>query len=198
MRVIAGVAKGRRLVAPKGRVTRPTSDRARESVFGALRDLVVVRAVLDLYAGSGALAIEALSRGARSAVLVERDARATDAIRRNAEATAFTDHVRVVRAPVTSFVRGAPPAEAPFGLVFLDPPYEAPDDELGRVLGALDVPGWLEPAATVVVERAAAAGPPILPPGWLVTWRREYGDTLIVVVAARGAAEPSRSPEETA
>jgi 16S rRNA (guanine966-N2)-methyltransferase len=182
--VIAGEAGGLRLTAPKGSRTRPTADRVKESLFAALGpDRLLGTVVLDCYAGSGALAIEALSRGAARAVLVDRDPLAVDAIRRNLRSTRLADRARVQRRGVGAFVRAEPPPEAPFGLVFCDPPYDQPAGKLAGVLAALAEPGWVEPGGTVVIERAASAGPPSLPPGWGVTWSRVYGDTLLVLAA---------------
>ena len=131
LRVIAGTAGGLPLVAPRGDRSRPTTDRVKESVFAALGpDRLEGVAVLDLYAGSGALAIEALSRGARHAVLVDRDRLAVDACRRNLASTRFQDRARVQASTVGAFLGAGPPAEAPFGLVFVDPPYETAPDEV--------------------------------------------------------------------
>lgn len=182
--MIAGEAGGLRLTAPKGTRTRPTADRVKEALFAALGPGRLLGAVvLDLYAGSGALAIEALSRGAATAVLVDRDPLAVDAIRRNLGSTKLKDRARVQRRGVGTVVRGMPPTDAPFDLVFCDPPYDQPAGKLAEVLVALAVPGWVAPDGTVVVERASSAGPPLLPPGWEVTWSRVYGDTLVVLVA---------------
>jgi 16S rRNA (guanine966-N2)-methyltransferase len=163
----------------------------KESLFGALGpDRLVDVAVLDLYCGSGALALEALSRGARHAVLVDRDRLAIDACRRNLATTRLGERARVRASTVAAFLAGRPPSEAPFGLVFLDPPYESPDAEVGRVLDGLAGPGWLTPEATVVVERPAGASVP-LPVGWSSGWERGYGDTLVTVLtAAPGGLRP--------
>lgn len=183
LRVIAGSAGGLSLVAPKSRASRPTTDRVKESLFGALGPGRIVDAsVLDLYAGSGALAIEALSRGAARAVLVERDHAAVKAIRRNLATTRLHDRARVQDSTVATFLRGKPPAEQPFHLVFLDPPYAATPPELGRVLDGLDRTGWLEENATVAVERPSGDAPVAAPPSWKTTWERTYGDTLITVL----------------
>jgi 16S rRNA (guanine966-N2)-methyltransferase len=182
--VIAGEVGGLRLVAPKGTRTRPTADRVKEALFAALGpDRLLGAVVLDLYAGSGALAIEALSRGSSRALLVDRDPLAVDAIRRNLRTTGLSDRATVQRRGVGAVVRGGLPPDAPFGLVFCDPPYDQPAGKLGGVLAALAEPGWIEPGGTIVVERAASAGPPLLPPGWGVTWSRAYGDTLLVLAA---------------
>jgi 16S rRNA (guanine966-N2)-methyltransferase len=147
-------------------------------------------AVLDLYAGSGALAIEALSRGARHAVLVDRDRLAVDACRRNLASTRFRERARVQTSTASAFLSGGPPAEAPFGLVFLDPPYDTPDAGIARVLDSLAAPGWLASGASVVVERSAGARVPV-PVGWTPGWERGYGDTLVTVLtAAPGGQRP--------
>ena len=179
LRVIAGTAGGRRLVSPPGDRLRPTADRVKESVFSALGpDRLTGARVLDLYAGTGALAIEALSRGAEEAVLVERDAAAARAIQANLESTGMTGRAVLRRSDVRSVLAG--PAAAPFDLVFLDPPYDLPDAALGEVLERLAQGGWTAPEATLVVERSAAGGAPPWPPNWRSTWERCYGDTLML------------------
>jgi 16S rRNA (guanine966-N2)-methyltransferase len=183
--VIAGTAGGRRLTAPPGTRARPTTDRVKESLFAALGDDRLRDAqVLDLFAGSGALAIEALSRGAAGALLVEQGADAVAAIERNLEATGFGDRARVRRGDVGRVLGGDPPWEAPFALVFLDPPYDTPARAVAAVLEQLAAPGWLAPGATVVVERGASGAPPTLPATWAIAWERAYGDTLLSVATA--------------
>lgn len=174
-RVIAGEAGGRRLVVPRGGRLRPTSDRVKESLFSALGTRVVDARVLDLYAGTGALAIEALSRGAAVAVLVERDRSALDAIAANLEATGLGP-ARALRGDVATVVGRPPPAEGPFDIVLADPPYELDDEDVASVLAQLGAQGWLAPGAVVAVERPSGAG---LPAGWVSTWERCYGDTLV-------------------
>lgn len=177
MRVIAGAAGGRRLEAPKGPGTRPTSDRVREALFSALAPWLAGARVLDLYAGSGALGIEALSRGAASAVLVERDRRAAAVISRNLERSRLEGGVvRVV--DVARYCRD--PADGPFDLVLADPPYDTPSDEVAGHIAALVGAGALAPGATLIVERRAGDPGVEAPPG--VTWAREraYGDTVLL------------------
>ena len=184
MRVIAGSARGRRLFVPPGLDVRPTKDRVREAVFSALdaRGLLVGASVLDLYAGSGALGIEALSRGADSAVFVEQHRPAADAIAQNVESLGF-DATRVVCGSVHSFLQGARPNEALFDLVFADPPYDTTDAAAGSVLTALAESGWLSEDAFVSLERPRRAA--LLPPPELqVVWERTFGDTLIVFLTA--------------
>jgi 16S rRNA (guanine966-N2)-methyltransferase len=183
LRVIAGDVGGQTLVAPRGERTRPTAGRVKEALFAALgADRVVGASVLDAYAGSGALAIEALSRGAARAVLVDRDVGAVDAIRRNLRSTRLVGRARVQRRNVTAFLRDPPPPEAPFDLVLLDPPYDLAPGELATVLEALAAPGWVSHDATVVVEQAAGSPLPPVPHGWEARWERAYGDTLVRIL----------------
>lgn len=183
LRVVSGDAGGLPLVAPKGARTRPTADRVKEAVFAALGpDRIVDASVLDLYAGSGALAIEALSRGASRALLVDRDPRAVDAIRANLRTTRMHERAHTQRRTVSAFVHDAPPDGAPFDLVLLDPPYDTQPRELASVLDALAQRGWLAPGATVVVEQAASMPVPQLVTGWEARWERAYGDTLVRIV----------------
>lgn len=180
MRIITGSARGRTLVVPKGDQVRPTADRVRQAVFSALGPGRCVGAhVLDLYAGSGALGLEAGSRGAATCVLVERDARACDAIARNIDATRVG--ARLARTEVGAFLRGAPAAEGPFDLVFVDPPYELVPDAITDVLTALAAPGWCSEDVIVVVEHPAGVALP-LPPGWHARWERRFGSTLMTFV----------------
>lgn len=185
LRVIAGSAGGLRLVAPAGTRTRPTADRVKEALFAALtHDRLVDATVLDLYAGSGAFAIESLSRGAGRAVLVDRDPEALDAIARNLTSTRFADRARVHRGAVVPFLGGLPALEAPFALVFIDAPYDTPDEEVGVVLERLCDRDWLDENATVVIERPVGSVPP-MPEGLEVVWERSYGDTLVLIATAR-------------
>jgi 16S rRNA (guanine966-N2)-methyltransferase len=188
LRVIAGSARGRRLRTPTGGATRPMSDRVREAVFSALdaRGLLVSASVLDLFAGSGALAIESLSRGAARAVLVERDRAAAAVAAENLRATGFGGLGRVEVRSVEGTLRGPPPREAPFDLVFVDPPYALGDDEVARLLEAVAAPQWSAAGARLVVHRRAVSPP--VPRGWRVEWERTFGDTLLVLIARDGAA----------
>jgi len=172
-------------VVPAGDGVRPTKDIVREAVFSALdsRGALVEANVLDLYAGSGALAIESLSRGATKAVLVERDRAALEAVAHNVEHLGLRDRATVSRADVTTFLAGPPPPEAPFDLVFADPPYDTPDEAIGGLLGALFVPGWLAADAFVAVERPARARSEP-PRGFRPCWERTFGDTLVFFVDA--------------
>jgi 16S rRNA (guanine966-N2)-methyltransferase len=184
LRVIAGSARGRRLVAPAGDQVRPTKDIARESMFSALdaRSALDGATVLDLYAGTGALAIEALSRGAAAAVLVERDRAALEAIAANLQVLPVDSsdgaRIEVVARDVGRFLAGGPPPAAPFGLVFVDPPYDTPDEEVAEVLARLLTPGWLAADAIVSVERPLRH-PVAVPAGLSGGWDRAFGDTLL-------------------
>ncbi len=183
LRVIAGSAGGRKLVAPKGGA-RPTTDRLKEALFSMLGPPRVLDAtVLDLYTGSGALAVEALSRGAARAVLVDRDAAAEAAVRANLETTGFEAVARFQRSAVASFLAAAVP-EAPFDLVLLDPPYDTPAVEITAVLAALHAGGLVAPGGTVVVERPKAGESIAVPETWGIEKERAYGDTLLVVAHA--------------
>jgi len=181
-RIIAGEAGGRRLAVPPGEGVRPTSDRVKESVFSALGPGRLVGArVLDLYAGSGALGLEALSRGAAGAVLVERDAAAARAIRANIETLGFGDRAAVRIGAVGGVLAGPGPGpEGAYDLVLLDPPYDTQQADLEAVLPRLVEAGWVAPDATVVVERAAGSPAVVWPAGWGSTWERCYGDTLVL------------------
>jgi 16S rRNA (guanine966-N2)-methyltransferase len=167
MRIVAGEWRGRRLAAPPGRTTRPTSDRVREAVFSILGPLDGER-VLDLFAGSGALALEALSRGAGEATLVERDRAALKALRANVEALGAD--ARVIGGDVAAFLDSAAAAGGHYDLVFLDPPYRS---GLGRELSLEPV---LASGARVIVESDRRS--PLDIPIPLIDERR-YGDTLI-------------------
>jgi 16S rRNA (guanine966-N2)-methyltransferase len=170
--VIAGSYGGRELVAPRGRATRPTSDRVREALFSILGDRVPGARVLDLFAGSGALAIEALSRGAGEATLVDSSVAAIAATRRNLDALAV--EAEVVRAPALRFLEGARNRARQYDLVFLDPPYRQAA-ALGPELTAALRP-VLEGDARVVAEsdRRSPLGLDLN-----LLDERRYGDTLI-------------------
>jgi 16S rRNA (guanine966-N2)-methyltransferase len=159
MRIVAGEFRGRRIAAPPGRDTRPTSDRVREALFAIVGPLDGV-AVLDLFAGSGALGLEALSRGARSAVLVDHDRRAVAALRANVAALGVGDRVRVVARDWRAALAAEARAGRRVGLCLLDPPYTV----LPRIQGGLGraLAPVMEPGGTVVVEGPAGSEPPAL------------------------------------
>ncbi len=177
MRVIAGRLGGRRLVAPRGWATRPTSDRVREALFSALGDLGGAR-VLDLYAGTGALGIEALSRGAARATFVENARPALAALRENLASLGLDRAAHVVARPVAAGASGGALA-GPFDLVLADPPYAALA-EVPPAVEALVAAGALSPDARVVVEHAARDDAPAIA-GLSPRPSRTYGDTAITI-----------------
>ncbi|GHG37019.1 MULTISPECIES: 16S rRNA (guanine(966)-N(2))-methyltransferase RsmD [Streptomyces] len=191
-RVIAGTAGGRRLAVPPGNGTRPTSDRAREGLFStweALHGIEGAR-VADLYAGSGAVGLEALSRGAVHALLVEADARASRTVRENVRALGLPGaEARTGKAE--QIVTGPAPAE-PYDLVFLDPPYAVPDDELREILLTLRSGGWLSEDAVVTVERSTRGGSFGWPDGFAPLRSRRYGEGTFWYGRAASTCEDAR------
>jgi 16S rRNA (guanine966-N2)-methyltransferase len=194
-RIIAGAAGGRTLRTPPGAGTRPTSDRVREALFSALeaRDAVAGARVLDLYAGSGALGLEALSRGAVSAVFVEADRRAASVVRSNAAALGFADRCTVVVAPVRSVLGRSVPGhpapgrgEASADLVFMDPPYDLAEADLAEDLRMVADPSWLAPGGLLVVERSSRSPEPSWPEGLAAVKPRRYGETTIWLASRTG------------
>ena len=176
MRIVGGRLRGRNLAAPKTQAIRPTSDRLRESVFNILAhghgDPLTGARVLDLFAGTGALGIEALSRGAAFALFIDDGAEARALIRQNVDALGLGMVTRVFRRDATRL--GAAHPVEPFGLVFLDPPYRKGLAE--RALESLRDGGWLAPHALAIVEEAADAGFAV-PGGFVEIERRRYDDT---------------------
>ncbi|WP_228002879.1 16S rRNA (guanine(966)-N(2))-methyltransferase RsmD [Nocardia australiensis] len=176
-RIVAGTAGGRRLrVPPAG--TRPTSDRVREALFSALDariDFEGVR-VLDLYAGSGALGLEALSRGAAHALLIESDRKAAAVVRGNIDDLGLPGAQLRVGAVASVLDRAA---AGVFDLVFSDPPYELDTGSVVADLGALAEHGWLTPAAVVVVERSIRSAEIDWPASYVPAEPRKYGETRI-------------------
>jgi 16S rRNA (guanine966-N2)-methyltransferase len=175
MRVIAGRAKGTQLQAVPGNLTRPISDRVKESLFDVLGDAIVDARVLDLFAGTGSVGIEALSRGAQSAVFVEKHPRAIETIRANVRRARFQDCARIVQADVFKFLKRQP---EPFDLIYIAPPQYR--SLWSRTLRALEAtPGWIDPAGLVIVQ----IFPKELEPLELTTLRlgdrRQYGSTLL-------------------
>ncbi|MFF2773644.1 16S rRNA (guanine(966)-N(2))-methyltransferase RsmD [Streptomyces sp. NPDC058052] len=191
-RVIAGTAGGRRLAVPPGNGTRPTSDRAREGLFStweALHGIEGAR-VADLYAGSGAVGLEALSRGAVHALLVEADARAARTVRENVRALGLPGaEARTGRAE--QIVTGPAPAE-PYDLVFLDPPYAVADEELREILLTLRSGGWLSEDAVVTVERSTRGGAFGWPDGFEPLRSRRYGEGTFWYGRAASTCEDAR------
>ena len=179
MRVIAGTARGVRL-APVPPGTRPISDMAREGLFASLGGLVDGARCLDLYAGTGAAGIEALSRGAEAAVFVDRAAPAVAIVRENLRRSGFEASGTVIRADVGRWLAAPLAPQAPFDIVVGDPPYADDEAALGSVLSSLDA-GWLAPEGwTVVVTRGHKSPLPAVPVHWAVRRRLRYGDSLLI------------------
>lgn len=182
-RIIAGSRKGQRLATPSGDSTRPTSDRVREAAFGVLASelgragdptsLLSGLSFLDLYAGSGAVALEAASRGAAPVVAVEHERRAAEVIRRNVRDTRL--RVTVVTASVEKYLAGE---RTVFDLCWLDPPYRVTNAAVAAVLQRLD-DGWLAPQAVVVVERPSRSDAFAWPDRLGDRWQRRYGETTL-------------------
>lgn len=178
-RIIGGSAGGRRLSTPRGQLTRPTSDRVREALFSSIEawcgSLAGLR-FLDLYAGSGAVGLEAWSRGAGVVTFVEQDRRTSSLITTNARSLGF-GRAEVLTSPVHTALARTP--AAPYDVVFLDPPYPLEDTALAHALGALDDQGWLVPGAMVVVERSSRSPEPEWPAGVSGHRQRKYGETTL-------------------
>lgn len=186
MRVIAGAARGRALAAPRGLNTRPTPDRVKEALFSILGAAVNDATVLDLFAGTGALGLEALSRGASRAVFVERDRRALKALSQNIAAVA-PDRVEVLAIPAERALELLSRRGTQFDLVFLDPPYDL--QLLPSTLATLASRPLLHEDAVVVCEHAGRAPPPVPPLGWSALQSRRYGDVAITILrAGKGGA----------
>jgi 16S rRNA (guanine966-N2)-methyltransferase len=197
-RIIGGSAGGRRIKAPAGERTRPTSDRVREALFSSLDaelgSLAGLR-FLDLYAGSGAVGLEARSRGAGVVTLVEQDRRTASVIQANLRMLGFT-RVEVLTASVGRLLAGPP--RAPYDVVFLDPPYPLEDTVVGSDLRALVEQGWLAGGAVVVVERSARSPEPAWPAGLAAARSRKYGETTLWYGHATdlgGSAEQASLPQ---
>lgn len=183
MRVVGGEFRGRALAAPAGMDIRPTTDRARESLFNVLAhrfpEALAGARILDLFAGTGALGIEALSRGASFCLFVDQGAEARALIRRNVEALALQGRTKIFRRDAADL--GSAGTITPFDLVFADPPYGKGLGE--RALAAARDGGWINPGALMVVEEAAATPPGPLP-GFEKLDERAYGDTVLTFLRA--------------
>lgn len=173
MRIISGSAGGRRLVAPATTATRPATDRVREAVFSSLGDAVIDARVADLYAGSGAFGLEALSRGAASAVFVENGREAIGALRKNLQSLGLGGDVitKSVRNFLSALSEG-------FDVVFIDPPWPMPTEDLEEDFRLLD-PG-VAPGGSVIASRRSSDRMPEPPESWRVATDKRYGDTRIV------------------
>jgi 16S rRNA (guanine966-N2)-methyltransferase len=183
MRVISGTAKGRRLRAPRGWRVRPTADRVKESLFNLLRMDWETCRVMDLFAGSGALGIEALSRGALEALFVEEDPQCLSVIQQNLQGCGLTDRGRVLRSDVLRFLSGKKGHKG-FGVTFADPPYDS-----GLALGCLeraDRGGWVAPEGRMVVEHSRREVLPDRLTRLVLLDRRAYGDTRLSIYGFAG------------
>jgi 16S rRNA (guanine966-N2)-methyltransferase len=193
-RVIAGAAGGRRLAVPPGTGTRPTSDRAREGLFSTWQSLLGGpldgERVLDLYTGSGAVGLEALSRGAGHALLVEADARAVRTVRENVTSLGLPG-AEVRSGKAEQIIRMSPPGD-PYDLVFLDPPYAVTDDDLREILLTLRTEGWLAEEALVTVERSTRGGAFRWPEGFEPLRARRYGEGTFWYGRAASTCEDAR------
>jgi 16S rRNA (guanine966-N2)-methyltransferase len=183
-RIIGGSAGGRRIATPRGVSTRPTSDRVREALFSAIESwcgsLNGLR-FLDLYAGSGAVGLEAWSRGAGVVTMVEQNRRTSAMISANADDLGFT-RAHIVNGPVSTMLARRP--TAPYDVAFLDPPYAHPDSDIVSDLSALRDQEWLVPGAMVVVERGSRGPEPAWPDGFGERREKKYGETVLWYVHA--------------
>jgi 16S rRNA (guanine966-N2)-methyltransferase len=188
-RIIGGTAGGRRIEAPRGAATRPTSDRVREALFSTIDSRIGPLSglrFLDLYAGSGAVGLEAWSRGAGVITLVESDRRTAGLIGSNARSLGCRA-AQVINGAVASTLRRPP--FAPYDVVFTDPPYALSVEEVDADLAALADQGWLVPGALVVVERSARGDGPSWPAGWSPEAEKNYGETTLWYALASSPAK---------
>jgi len=186
MRIIAGEFRGRRLAAVKGRI-RPTGDKVREAIFNILGPAVTEAKVLDLFAGTGALALEALSRGAREATMVEEQASALEVLRRNLTALGLTDRVQVLPLPVQGALRKLAARGEQFDLIFLDPPYGR--GLAAATLKALEGSGLISPKARVVAEHSHREILPERVGSLKLNQSRRYGDTQVAFYEITGNSQ---------
>ncbi|MHB0975896.1 MAG: 16S rRNA (guanine(966)-N(2))-methyltransferase RsmD [Candidatus Aquicultorales bacterium] len=189
MRIIAGSAKGRKLKTPKTSAIRPTSDRVREALFNIIGAAVVDARVLDLFAGTGALGIEALSRGAREAVFVDEDRSAVKLIADNLELAGFAGRATVVRERVESFLERQGGLTSPFNLIFLDPPYRMSVTALSNICGKA-ASGFLEAGGLMIFEHDAKTADPEVTGVILISSKR-YGDTAVAIYRKEDARDDS-------
>lgn len=193
-RIIAGSARGRRLRTPTGEATRPTSDRVREALFSALQSrlgsLHGVR-LLDLYAGSGAVALEALSRGAEAVTAVESDRRTAAIVTENARTLGVGDQVEVIAQRVERVLDR--PAPRAFDVVFADPPYPLGQPEVEQMLGLIVTNGWIVESGVLVLERSARSVEPTWPEPLVLDSRKAYGESVLWYVRAGSSGSAQNS-----
>jgi 16S rRNA (guanine966-N2)-methyltransferase len=187
LRIIAGSARGKRLVAPKGMTTRPTPDRVKESLFSILGHRVDSATVLDLFAGTGALGLEALSRGAKFATFVESDRAALTALGKNLEVVSAAAH-EVVSLPAARALRVLGLKQRAYDLVFLDPPFDS--ELLAWSLVELSTAGLLLSRALLVCEHRAHAPAPTAPPGFETIDARTFGDVAVTLLTYEKGSRP--------
>jgi 16S rRNA (guanine966-N2)-methyltransferase len=178
-RIVAGTLGGRRLAAPPGRETRPTSDRVREALFSTLATMIEIDGsrFVDLYAGSGAVGLEAASRGASAVLLVESQARAARTIRENIALLDLGQRCQLATGAVATVLASAPAQS--YDVVFGDPPYELGADDLARMMVALVGNAWLAPGAVLAVERSTRSGAPRNIEGVTPERARRYGESTL-------------------
>ena len=192
-RIIAGSAGGRRIRTPSGRATRPTTDRVREAIFSAVaawagtsatapEEALAGLGFCDLYAGSGAVGLEAASRGADPVLLVEQDRLAAEQIRRNAADLGLNVSVKV--ADVTSLLHRAPPTR--FDIVFADPPYGHASEAVDAQLAAMFQHGWVSHPGLIILERSRRSAPPKWSGAVTKNWLRTYGETVVYFGSLEG------------
>ncbi len=185
MRIIAGACRGRRLHSPKGDRIRPTIDRVREAVFNIISVRVPDAKVLDLFAGTGAMGLEALSRGAQFCLFVDKSAEAVHLIRENVQMCAAQDSSRIIHGPADSAVRRLNSENELFDLIFMDPPYgKGYIEETLKIVAAV-----AREDALVIAEQHVKDKPPQVPAIWQMDRERRYGDTLILVYSRSTAPQ---------
>ncbi len=175
MRVIAGRAKGRQLQTPKGMSTRPTGAKVREAIFSVLASKITNKRVLDVFAGTGAMGLEALSRGAKEATFIEKDRAAQKALKQNIENIGFCEEVKIFNGDCLKFL---PDMRGPFDLVFLDPPYNK--GYVNKIMPLLAKPGFLAQEGIIVLETAAKEKEIPADDCWLLQKESKYGDTAVL------------------
>lgn len=187
MRIISGTSRGRRLTAPRGKILRPTSDRVKESIFNILGKEVEGKVVLDLFAGTGNLGIEALSRGAARATFVERAREALRAIQRNLLQCGFTDRAEVIPKEVERAITLLESRRESFDLILMDPPYES--GWIERTLNKLNRHRIFHEGSMLVIEHGRREPLPNTTADWTILKQRTMGDTIITILQANSVSE---------